>query len=412
MKNFSVICITHRKAALEQVGHFHIDVDEQPKRLAALRDALGLQELMYLSTCNRVEFLLYGRPVIDDVFLKRFHRLFFGEQEAAPVSYSEFHAMAEVYEGHHALQHLFRVAASLDSMVVGEREIITQVRQSFDFSKKAELSGDNIRLLVRKTIETAKRVYTETDIARKPVSVVSLAYKALRDLNVDLDARVVIVGAGKTNRSMSKFLLKHGFRNFTVFNRTISRAETLANELDGVAQPLSALEDHTEGFDVLITCTGAAEYVISPEAYNQLRRDEEKSKVIIDLAVPNDVHPDISARPDVRYLEVESLQEVAQENLKSRQKEVEKCEQILDESLVEFANMFQERQIERAMGAIPAKIKEIRQNAVSNVFQRELDELDDDSKVVMEKMMDYFEKKYIGIPMKMAKEILIQKRSL
>lgn len=411
MKNFSVICITHRKAALEQVGHFHIDVAEQPQRLKALRDALGLQELMYLSTCNRVEFLLYGNPVIDDVFLTRFHRLFFGKQEV-PVNYTDFHAMAEVYEGHHALQHLFRVAASLDSMVVGEREIITQVRQSFDFSKEAKLSGDNIRLLVRKTIETAKRVYTETDIARKPVSVVSLAYKALRDLNVDLDARVVIVGAGKTNRSMSKFLLKHGFRNFTVYNRSIANAEALAKELNGEARSLDTLNQHQGGFDVLITCTGAAEFVITPEIYTALRRDEEKSKVIIDLAVPNDVHPEINGRPEVRYLRVESLQEVALENLKSRQKEVEKCEQILDESLIEFAKMYQERQIERAMGAIPAKIKEIRQNAMSNVFQRELEELDDESKQVMERMMDYFEKKYIGIPMKMAKEILIQKNSL
>ncbi len=408
MKNLSVICISHKTASLEQVGGFHIDENQQEQRLTALRDALGLDELMYLSTCNRVEFVLYGQVIVDEIFLQNFHKHLFTVN--APVSYIEFYAAAEVFEGPHAVQHLFRVAASLDSMVVGEREIITQVRKAFDLSKAMGLSGDNIRLVMRKTIETAKQIYTETDIARKPVSVVSLAYKALRDLNVNLSARVVLIGAGKTNRTMGKFLLKHGFRNFIVYNRTEKHAQQLAKELQGEGRQLDLLAKHSGGFDVLITCTGSSEPIVTEDIYEQLRNGEPQQKVVIDLAVPNDVADAVNERPDVRYLEVESLQEVARENMKSRQQEVSKCEQILDKCFVEFEKMFQERQIERALGAIPAKIKEIRHNAMSRVFHREMEGMDEHSKEVLEKMMDYFEKKYIGLPMKMAKDILIQNR--
>ena len=115
---------------------------------------------------------------------------------------------AEVYSGEKAAEHFFRVASSIDSMVVGEREIITQVRTAYESCNELKLTGDNIRLLLRKTIETAKEVYTSTGIANKPVSVVSLAYRKLQALNVSQGARFIIVGAGRTNANMTRFLKK------------------------------------------------------------------------------------------------------------------------------------------------------------------------------------------------------------
>jgi glutamyl-tRNA reductase len=135
-------------------------------------------------------------------------------------------------------------------MIVGEREIITQVRNAFELCKKNGLTGDFIRILLRHTIETAKRVYTETTIATKPVSVVSLAYHKLRDMNISLDARFLIIGAGVTNTNMSKFLRNHGFKKFTVYNRTLSKAENLAKDLNLKSfkhndfwQPMDTLRD-------------------------------------------------------------------------------------------------------------------------------------------------------------------------
>lgn len=408
MDGLKIICFTHRTASLEQVGFFHVDDNQRATRLKSIRDALGMNELMYLSTCNRVEFVFHGPDAVDTTFLQHLHHQLFPEN--APITPEKLVEIAEVYEDEEAVTHLFRVAASLDSMVVGEREIITQVRQAFEQSKQLGLSGDNIRVLLRKTIETAKRIYTETDIARKPVSVVSLAYHALRDLNVHLGARVLMVGAGKTNRAMSKFLRKHGYTNFNVYNRTAERAVALAADLKGKGYGLDELKNHSGGFDVLITCTGSVDPVITPELYEHLLQGETDKKVIIDLAIPNDVQADVVKNNKVRYLEVESLQAIAAENLESRREEVQKCEAILEESIREFGFMYRERQIERAMGAIPKQIKEIRHLATTQVFERDLSQLDPNSKEILERVMDYMEKKYIGLPMKMAKEILIQNR--
>lgn len=406
IKEFKIISITHQNCPLEQVGMFHIDEANQQERLAALKSQLGLSELMFISTCNRVEFLFFTPGVIDKAFLNNFHSVLFGAK--APVSDSQFLQFAKLYEGVQAVRHIFLVSASLDSMVVGEREIITQVRDAFERSKKLGISGDGIRLVIRKTIETAKKVYTDTEIARKPVSVVSLAYKNLRDLNVDLNARIVMVGAGKTNRSMSKFFLKHGYTNFVVYNRTLPKAEQLAGELKGIARPLAELPLHTEGFDVLMTCTGSEEPIITEGIYRQMLNGEQSRKVIIDLALPNDVAPEVTAMPHVRYIEVATLQVTAKENLKLREKEIEKCLTIIDHSMAEFDQMFRERQIEKAMGEIPQQIKAIKELAMNEVFARDLNAMDDSSKEVLQKVIDYFEKKYIGLPMKMAKEILVQ----
>jgi glutamyl-tRNA reductase len=142
---------------------------------------------------------------------------------------------SQVFEGEHALRHLFSVASSIDSLVVGEREIITQVRNAYEKCNELGLTGDLIRLAIKRTIEVGKEVYTHTNIARNPVSVVSLAYRKLRALNVKLDARFLIIGSGVTNTNMAQYLKKHKFANFTIFNRTIANAEKLATELNGKA---------------------------------------------------------------------------------------------------------------------------------------------------------------------------------
>jgi glutamyl-tRNA reductase len=207
---------------------------------------------------------------------------------------------------------------------------------------------------------------------------------------------------------MSKFFLKHGYTNFVVYNRTLVKAEQLAAELKGIARPLEALPLHAEGFDVLMTCTGSEEPIITESIYRQMLNGDQSRKVIIDLALPNDVATEVTAMPHLRYVDVATLQVTAKENLKLREKEIEKCLTIIDRSMAEFDQMFRERQIEKAMGEIPQQIKAIKELAMNEVFARDLNNMDDSSKEVLQKVIDYFEKKYIGLPMKMAKEILVQ----
>ena len=403
------IAFTHRNLSLSDIGKLHIALENQNGRLTDIKSAFSIEELMYLTTCNRVEFTLVTVSEVNEAYLVRFINSLFPVLNADDVTKLAQNAI--IHQGKNAVRHLLNVASSVDSMVVGEREIIAQVRGAFESSREMELSGDLIRIVIRHTIETAKRVYTETNIATRPVSVVSLAYHKLRDMNVPLDSRIIIIGAGVTNTNMSKFLKKHGFTEFHVFNRTFSKAEQLACDLKGTAYPLADLTDFDKGFDVIITCTGADEHLITNEIYSKLLQGEKDKKVVIDLAIPQDLNPSIIKQENVMHISVEVLQEISNENLKSRSEEIQHVEEILREACNDFNNIYKQREIEIAMREVPRKVKEIKQYAINEVFKNELSTIDEESRDVLEKVLGYMEKKYMSLPMLMAKEILLKNQS-
>lgn len=406
MDSFHSIIFTHRNLSVGDIGALHISEDLQKDRLNDIKQRFALPELMFLSTCNRVEFQLCTNERVNEKFLIDFFQALYPTLTEEQITY--FLKSSEVFSGIDAVKHLLRVASSIDSMVVGEREIITQVRNAYELSKSNGLTGDFIRLLVKHTIETAKQVYTETNIARKPVSVVSLAYHRLKELNIPLTARILIIGAGVTNTNMSRFLKKHGFTNFVVFNRTLTKAEKLAEDLNGRAFPLSELASFKEGFDVIITCTGSESHIISPELYESLLVGETDKKVVIDIAIPQDLSPEITNKYKVTHISVNLLQEISNENLKKRSKEVEHVEAILENKIEDFKHLHKLRTVELAMREVPQKVKDIKSTALNQVFKSDLDALDGQSKEVLEKVISYMEKKYISMPMLMAKEILLK----
>lgn len=406
LKRFTIIAFTHKTLELEDVGKLHLDDGIRAKRLQSVKQALNLDELMYVSTCNRVEFFVVGSQSVSIEFITSF----FGE--FAPNWSSELATKmanaAEIFSGRNGIEHAFRVASSLDSMVVGEREIITQVRNAYESSNKIGITGDFIRLAVKHTVETAKQVYTDTDIAKAPVSIVSLAYRQLLGLNVGLDARILVIGAGKTNSSMTKFLHKHGYSDFTVFNRTSANAALMASKLSGNSYSLVDLPKFNKGFDVIITCTASDNNIITPEIYKSLLVDETSKKVVIDLAIPNDFDESIINDYPVNLIQVSSLKELAQQNIKTREKELVRCNKIIEDRIVEFTLAQRKRKLEVAMSEVPKTVKEIHQTALTEVFAKDIAGLDDSSKEVLDKVLAYVEKKYISVPMKMAREILIE----
>ncbi len=408
LNRFSVFAFTHKTLPLDLVGKFHIDPNLITDRLKSLKTTLHLEELMYLSTCNRVEFVVVqsaGHHITAASII-----------EALKITFSEreYHLVcenAEVHKSDEAVKHLFKVSSSLDSMVIGEREIITQVRKSYEDCSKMGLTGDLIRLVVRKTIETAKKVFTETAIFKKPVSVVSLGFHRLRDLNMPVNSRVVMIGAGKTNRAMIRFLAKHGFKNIHIYNRSLEKAEALAKEVNGKASQLSDLLEHTTGFDILITCTSSSDPVLTSERYTTLAKNETTRKVILDLAIPGDVADTVLAEAgkSLKYINIDELKVIADRNLAARSNDIAKCEDIVDEKLLEFHDMYKQREIEIAMRDIPEKVKEIRTRAINTVYAKELSSLNPESREVLDKVIAYMEKKYISVPMMMAKEVMLNK---
>jgi glutamyl-tRNA reductase len=407
VNNIHILAFTHRQLEVSQIGHLHIEVDNQKDRLQTLKKELALDELLFLSTCNRVEFIFKTGVEVDEHFITRFMRSLYPNFDEAKIKL--FSSSYEYYYEINAVKHFLKVAASVDSMIIGEREIITQVRQAYETCSRYGLTNDSIRLLIRFTIETAKRIYTETNIAQRPVSVVSLAYHTLKSKNIPLEARVLVIGAGVTNANMLRFLKKHGFKNFAIFNRTYEKAVELAAVVKGEAFPLSELDTYTKGFDVIITCTGAEEPIISKSLYTHLLQGETVPKTVIDLAIPHDLEAAIPQAFAVEHISVDYLQTVSRKNLKERTKEIIYVDQIIAEAVLTYRNMCKEREVERAMQSIPEEVKKIKSTALEHVFAEEFKGLDDQSRETLEKIINHFEKKYISVPMKMAKEILLNK---
>ncbi len=406
MEYFKIIAFTHKQINLKVLGKLVICDQTLNERLRNIRSALNIKEIFYLGTCNRVEFIFTFSENIDKAFIAKFLQVL---NLGLPEGYmEEFISKVSVFEKADAFNHLLRTSCSLESLVVGEKEILAQIRKAYQACKEGGFTGDYMRMIMDRVVKTAKEVYTHTKISQNPVSVVSLAYRQIRDLNMNKNSRVLIIGAGETNKNIAQYLKKHGFSNFVVFNRTLEKAQTLAKKLNGEAYALADLVNYKKGFDVVITCTGATNPILTKEIYGSLLNNQTDKKVIVDLALPNDTAAEVISSFSVNYIEVESLKEIAGKNIQERYNELANAEQIIDKNIKDFQSVLHQRKIELAMSDVPKKIKEIRHTVVNDVFAQEINTLDENSRAVLEKVMDYMEKKCIRIPMVMAKEILVK----
>ena len=406
MEYLKVIAFTHHHIDLKSLGKLVICDQSLDGRLKNIQNELPVSEIFYIGTCNRVEFVFLTKEKTDKEFVTRFLTVL--DMGLPPEFVERFLDNVTVYENEEAFNHLLRTSCSLESLVDGEKEILPQIRKAYENCRDAGFTGDYMRMIMDRVVKTAKEVYTHTNISKNPVSVVSLAYRKLKELNVAPNPRVLIIGAGETNLNLAKYLSKHKFSNFSVFNRTLSKAESLAEELNGKAYPLSALENFTEGFDVIITCTGSTEPIINEALYAKLLNGDKAKKVIVDLAIPNDVAPAVIHNNPVYYIEVESLKEVARKNIQERYNELVHAEDIISANITEFLMVLKQRRIELAMQEVPRKIKEIKNTALNGVFADEISQMDEASREVLERVMNYMEKKCISVPMVMAKEILVK----
>lgn len=405
MKYLKVIAFTHKQIELKELGKMVICQENLTDVLRRVKSQFDIPEIFYLATCNRVEFIMAANVAVDMAFAEKFVNAL--DMGLCSDHMGLFLQGASIYEDQEALNHLLRTSCSLESLIVGEKEILPQVRKAYEQCREAGLTGDYLRMVMNTVVKTAKEVYTHTNISRNPISVVSLAYRKLKELKLCTNARVLIIGAGETNRNISKYLQKHKFSNFAVFNRTLSKAEFLAADLGGEAYTLDALKTYSKGFDAIITCTSSVQPIITAEIYKTLLNGETDKKTIVDLAIPNDTAPEVLTQFPVNFIEVHSLNEVAKSNLQERYQELVHAEKIIEQNIAEFLPLMKQRRIEVAMREVPEKIKEIRKNAINTVFAEEVQGMDEQSREVLEKVINYMEKKYISVPMIMAKEILI-----
>ncbi len=405
LNEYKILTVTHKHVRLERIGDFlisHSNEEALQGKLDELKDKFNLEELLYVATCNRVIYLYKSASALNLPFLQAFFQIV-----NPTLSPDYIQRIVTVYEGKEAVNHIYEVSASIDSLVVGEREILRQIREGFYKCEKWGLIGDGIRLLMKHLVEASKEVYSQTRIGEKQISVVSLAIKKLLESNIAKDARILLVGAGQTNQLVAKFLVKYEFSNVTVFNRSLEKATKLAERFNAAAFLLTELPNYKAGFDCMVVCTGATEAIIKQSTYQQLIGEDTTEKLIVDLSVPNNVAKEVVDGFNINYIEIEDLKQLAAQNLDFRKQEVGKAKILLRQQINEFQKVFQQRQITKALQSVPSEIKAIKERALNEVFKKDLDALDDNTKALVEKMMTYMEKKCISVPMKAAKELVM-----
>lgn len=405
MNNLRAISLNHHHFPLETIGSFAIPHEELKARLDAAKQEFQMSELMYLGTCNRVEVVFDVPHFVCSGFTQQLLSFMFPEHDKSFIK--GVAQKAQRFNGDETADHVFRVAASLDSLIIGEREIITQLRNAYEECERMKLTGDSLRILNQHAIRIAKEVYTHTNLSKKPVSIVSIAWKLFQEKHPDVNAKIVLVGAGQIITNFAKFLAENGYFNVTVYNRTIENAEAIAKSFNTEALSISELKNNQSDFDALVICTGSTEIVVNKQIFNQMCLSK-KHRTVIDLALPANVDVEISQSTDIAFVDMLAVQREVQKNISYREEALNDCTAIIEKGKNEFKKLFQERSIERAMSEIPHTIKEIRQAAVESVFSKELAQLSEHDRELVDKIISYMEKKYISVPMKLAKSVLLE----
>ncbi len=402
LQHVHVLTLTHRHAKLKNIGElvaaFEGD-DRLRERIVNLRDSGLVDEFFYLATCNRLLLMFTTERVVDAAFREEL----LGERSLPAVQDMRY------MQGMKAIYHLFEVGSSIDSLVVGERQILGQFRDAYARCRRWGTIGDDLRIICDRAVLASKDVYNNTRIGEKSVSVVSLAMQQLQKHRPGKDARILMVGAGQTNVLVAKFLKKNGHEHVTIVNRTNERAQSLAATFEhGRALKLSELSNYEGGFDVLVACTGSAVPTVTAKLFHWLLAgDDPEEKLIVDLGVPADVSETTVAQYGFEYVGIEQLRMLAEENMGFRRQEIKRSHGVLHGHLDELENAYRQRLLERALAHLPAEIKAVRQTAVDHIFAKELASLDPEARDLMDRMMTYMEKRCIGIPMKAAKEAIL-----
>lgn len=354
--------ISHKIASLEVREQFAISERKVPEALRRLQAEPDIEEALILSTCNRVEFVLKVRRGRDGrEALRRFVGSFYGLQ------YDEFASCSYVFEDYDALRHLFRVASGLDSMVVGEPQVLGQVKRAYALAKEAEAVGGVLDAVFHRLFNVAKRVRTETHVAEAPVSVSSAAVDLAERVLGDLQGKtVMIVGAGQMGELAARHFVSKGAATVLVSNRTYAHALALAEELHGRAIRFDSIWQAMKQTDIVITSTGCPHCIISRQDMEKLMDERgHRPLFLVDIAVPRDIEPAVGELPGCTLANVDNLQEVARENLRQREEAVAAAELILAEEIAQFRERQEALQVVPTVVSLRRRMEEIRRSELA-----------------------------------------------
>jgi glutamyl-tRNA reductase len=359
---FFLAGLNHRTAPVELREQLAFDLHALPQALQDLRSRDGVIEGLILSTCNRVEVAVTAGDELDcDALILDFLKTSRRVGNIEPHLYR--------FEGREAIRHLFRVAASLDSMVVGEPQILGQLKQAYAVAKSEGAVNGFLDTVLTRAFSVAKRVRSETEIGHSAVSVSYAAVELAREIFGSLAGRcVLLIGAGKMSELAARHLKRVGATKIYVTNRTRERAEQMARIFDGTLIDYSAFRAALPEADIVIASSGAPHYILHKEDMRRVIETRRNRPVfVIDIAVPRNVDPAVNEVDNVFLYDIDDLQAVVQQNMQSRQAEARQAEEIINEEVDRLIERLQAREVTPTIISLQEQLEQIRRGEIERV---------------------------------------------
>ena len=333
MMNLVLIGMNHKTAPLDLRERLSISCEGDADPLRQIIKLLDLAGVIYLSTCNRVEVLVQTTDARETQERLKDFILRHGN-----LSREDLVRCLYCYEGQEAVRHLFRVTSSLDSLVMGEPQILGQVKDAYRQAVENGTTGIILNKIMHYAFRVAKRIRTETGLAANAVSVSFAAVELAKKIFGGLQGKtVLLIGAGEMSELAARHLVNYGAAQILVANRTPARAQQMAQEFHGRAVPMDRIEETLKDVDIVISSTGAPGYVIKAEMVAAaLRRRKNRLLFLIDIAVPRDIDPAAGDIENVFLYNIDNLQDIVDENVRGRRQEAQKAEAIINEEVLNF----------------------------------------------------------------------------
>jgi glutamyl-tRNA reductase len=395
-REIHLVGLSHKSAPVAVRERVALSGDALKEALVALQVATGVGEAVVVSTCNRVEVYVYGEPAAAADAARRFFL------DLAP------EANGHLYErgGGEAVRHLFRVASSLDSMVVGEPQILGQVKEAYGLASAAQSAGAYFSRLCNRAFATAKRVRNETEIAKGAGSVSQVAVELVEKIFGDLRGRaVLLVGAGKMGALSAKALRDLGADRILVTNRSPERARALAQEIQGQPEPWESLTSLLALSDVVIVSTGAPTYVITPALLAPVMKvRRQRSVCFIDVAVPRNVDPALAGMSNVYAYDIDDLQRVVSQTHAARAGEAVRAEAIVEAEVMAFLAERESRAALPVLAAVRRRAEAIARAEAERTLSQVGGKLDEKGRRSVEAMAQAIVNKLLHGPTSRLKE--------
>ena len=351
-----LVGMSHKTAPVEVRERLALSDEGAGELARQLAESGAIQEALVLSTCNRVEFIARGEPEA----LHREVMLRFGGSVNGP---GDGNGPLYHLTGRQAVRHVFRVAASLDSMVIGEPQILGQVKDAYQVARAAGALRGPLENLVSRSFQVARRVRNETEVGRMAVSVSHVAVELARKIFGDLEGlSVLLVGAGEMAEGAARHLRAAGASRLRVTNRTFEGAERLASDFAAEAVPFERLLELLQAVDIVLSSTGAPGFILSKStALGVIAARRNRPIFLVDIAVPRDIDPGINAIDNMFVYDIDDLEQVAAANMESRRHEAEIAERIVEDEVERSLRRLRARSADPAIVSLNQRLEAIRQ---------------------------------------------------